>query len=412
MEPLWASVPGAVPAGRERDWEVLSRHTEGRRTRRKMCIVTTIPMPLRVFMAPHIQELSKHFDISLVSNGVASDISELLGPRVKFVCVGIQRKISLLKDLFVLVALWRFFRHRRFDVVHSMTPKSGLLAMLAAALTGVPVRVHCFTGQVWATRRGFSRWFLKNLDWLLAACATHLLADSPSQRDFLIRERVARSDQISVLGHGSVCGVDTVRFRSDPIRRADIRKHLNIPGVGVVALYVGRLNRDKGLSELAAAFRSAASRNSNLFLLIVGPDEEGMKAQVIRTVGEAAARVRFVGFTTEPEAYMAAADFFVLPSYREGFGSTVIEAAACGIPSIGSRVYGLTDAIIEGKTGLLVSAGDVAALTDAMTRLAEDGTWRVKLGERARRRVENDFATEILVDAMSRYYENILTRSG
>lgn len=366
-------------------------------------------MPLKVFMAPHIRALSEKYDVTLVANGRAEDVSSLLSDNVHFFSVRIERKISLLKDLTAFYNLWRLFRREQFDCVHSLMPKSGVLTMLAAKFAGVPLRIHTFTGQVWATRRGPARLLLKSFDQLLTACATHLLADSHSQRNFLTIEGVTRPDKISVLAQGSVCGVDTARFIPNPARREVVRIKYGIPMDAMLALYLGRLNRDKGIPELATAFSIASARCKDLHLLVVGPDEENMKELMISGVGNAAPCLHFVGFSPEPEACMAASDFFVMPSHREGFGSTIIEAAACGIPSIGSRIYGLTDAIIDGQTGLLVPVGDMDALAGAMVRLASDADLRFRLGEQALSRAVMDFPTKHLTDALTGYYERLLS---
>lgn len=375
---------------------------------RYICIVATISMPLKVFMAPHIKALSGKYKVALVANSGIEDMRSLLSNNVHFFPVKIERKISLFKDLAALYDLWKLFRREQFDCVHSIMPKSGLLAMLSSKLAGVPLRIHIFTGQVWATRRGPARLLLKFFDRLLAACATHLLADSHSQCDFLLAEGVTRPDKISVLAQGSVCGVNTVRFIPNPDRREALRIKHGIPTDATVALYLGRLNHDKGIPELAAAFLKASQQCKNLHLLMVGPDEENMKAFMINVVGDAASRLHFIGFSSEPEAYMVAADYFVLPSYREGFGSTILEAAACGIPSIGSRIYGLTDAIIDGQTGLFVPVGNVEVLAETIVRLTNDSDLRLRLGVGALNRVVRDFQTEILTDALMRYYDRLL----
>ena len=374
----------------------------------RVCIVATIPMALKVFMAPHIRALGETYDITLVANGRAEDMNSLLSDNVRFFPVRIERKISPLKDLATLYDLWRLFRREQFDCVHSLMPKSGLLAMLAAKFAGVPLRIHTFTGQVWATRRGPARFLLRSLDQLLTACATHLLADSHSQRNFLLAEGVTRPYKISVLAQGSVCGVDSARFIPNPARREVMRIKHGIPMNATVALYLGRLNRDKGIPELATAFAMASVQCKDLHLLVVGPDEENLQELIISAAGDATQRLHFAGFSPEPEACMAAADFFVLPSHREGFGSAIIEAAACGIPSIGSRIYGLTDAIIDGQTGLLVPVGNADALAGAMVRLTGDTDLRLRLGKQALSRVVRDFQTKLLTDALTGYYERLL----
>ncbi len=380
----------------------------------RVCVVSTVPWCLVIFMGPHIKALGLHCNVTIVTNGSAAplggedSLSPLLGGQVRYLSLKIAREVSLFDDLLALMALLRLFRQEKFQIVHSITPKAGLLAMIAGLLAGVPVRIHWFTGQVWATRKGPGRWLLKTLDRLLAACATHLLADSFSQRNFLIREGVVRSTQVTVLGQGSVCGVDTARFQPNPVSCSKIRAGLGIIDTAVVALYLGRLNSDKGIQELASAFLLAAQQHADLHLLLVGPDEGGMQLLVSQTLLTVADRVHFASITNEPEAFMAAANFLILPSHREGFGTSVIEAAACGIPTIGSRIYGLTDAIVDGETGLLVSVGDVVGIADAMIRLAVDQDFRRTLGRQAFMRVKRDFNQEQLTGALLDYYVRCL----
>lgn len=387
----------------------------------EICLVATVPYSLAVFMTPHIRTLAEKYRVTLVANaaggaGVAAlgtSVSfRALPASVRFQHLDISRGVSGFADVRALIGLYRLFRRHRYAVVQSITPKAGLLSMLAARWAGVPVRIHWFTGQVWATRSGWSRWMLRSMDRLLVKCATHVLADSPSQRDFLAREGVAPAARVVVLGQGSVCGVDTARFRPSADARARIRGALGIPSAEVAALFLGRLNRDKGLPELVEAYTVAARHCRDLHLVIVGADEQGARAAMQRPLADVVSRVHFVDYTDEPEAYMAAADIFVLPSRREGFGSSVIEAAACEVPAIGSSIYGLVDAIADGESGILVPTGDAAALADALIRLATDRPTRLSMGQAARRRVERYFKESQLTAALMDFYAGLELPEG
>ena len=380
----------------------------------RVCVVATVPWSLVLPMGPHIRALGLYYDVTIVANGSADSLGgedsllPLLNSQVRYRSLKIARAVSVSDDLCALMALWRLFRREKFQVVHSITPKAGLLTMIAGLLAGVPIRIHWFTGQVWATRKGPRRWLLKSLDWVLAICSTHLLADSFSQRKFLVREGVVRPTQVTVLGQGSVCGVDTARFQPNPVSCSTIRAGLSIADTAVVALYLGRLSTDKGIKELASAFLLAAQQRVDLHLLLVGPDEGGMQRMVSQALASVVDRVHFSGMTKEPEAFIAAANFLVLPSYREGFSISVIEAAACGIPTIGSRIYGLVDVIVDKETGLLVSVGDVVGIADAMIRLAVDKDFRHTLGRQALARVKRDFQQKQQTDALLDYYARCL----
>jgi glycosyltransferase involved in cell wall biosynthesis len=368
----------------------------------RICIVAVSPMTMRAFIAPHLAAMQATYQVTAVANAAGGE-PRPVGPGVVFISIPIGRRISPLSDLIALARLVRLIRRSRFTAIQSLMPKAGLLAMLAGFLTRVPVRVHIFTGQVWVTRRGAARRFFKLMDRVTAACATHVLVDSPSQRDFLIAEGVVSAEKSRVLGKGSVSGVDASRFRPNPEARKAVRERLGLPGDAVVFLYLGRLTRDKGVLDLAAAFARVATAGRDLRLLVVGPDEDGLRSRMEEALGAAVARACFVGYTDRAEEYMTAADVSCLPSYREGFGVTVIEAAACGIPSIGSRIYGVTDAIEEGTTGLMFEAGKVEDLARCMVRLATDSALRRALGARARERALRDFRAESLVGDLQRY---------
>jgi glycosyltransferase involved in cell wall biosynthesis len=280
--------------------------------------------------------------------------------------------------------------------------------MIAGRFAGIPVRIHSFTGQVWATRKGIMRLLLKNMDRLLAFFTTHILVDSHSQREFLLAEKVVSRDKSDVLANGSISGVDTGRFCSNPSERANIRKKLNMNDNDMVFLFLGRLNRDKGIIDLAQAFAVLCANYDNVHLLIVGPDEENMKPLINKICQSCAKKVHFVDYTNTPEHYMATADVFCLPSYREGFGSVIIEAASTGIPAIASRIYGITDAIEEEVTGLLHDAGDINQLTGAMKQLIDNPILRKVMGENARIRACRDFLKEKITAALLDYYQIIM----
>jgi glycosyltransferase involved in cell wall biosynthesis len=175
-----------------------------------------------------------------------------------------------------------------------------------------------------------------------------------------------------------------------------------------VILFLGRLNRDKGMLDLAAAFAAIASRRSDVVLVLVGAEEDVPFTRVQEICGVFRDRLRRVSFTPVPERYMAVADIFCLPSYREGFGQVIIEAAACGVPTVATRIYGITDAVEEGKTGLLFLAGDVAALTKNLLTLIEDQALRENMGEAARMRALELFASEKITAELVELYEKLL----
>jgi glycosyltransferase involved in cell wall biosynthesis len=370
----------------------------------RVALVVTSTLVVRWFLLGHIRKLAQSYAVTLIVNNDAPDLAALLPCRI--VSLRLERDIAPLADLRALAWLWRHFRAEPYQLVQSITPKAGLLGMLAARLAGVPVRLHIYTGQVWATRRGPMRALLKAADRLISASATQVLADSFSQRDFLVAQAVVNPAKIGVLGLGSVSGVDAGRFRPDAAKRAQLRAELGIAESAALFLYLGRLKRDKGVLDLARAFALCTDPQSQL--LLVGPDEDRLLPEVERICAACRARLHVAGYSGEPERYLAASDVLCLPSYREGFGVVILEAAAAGLPAIGSRIYGITDAIVEGETGLLFGAGDVQQLALRLRTLAGDAQLRSRMGRSARERALRDFAEERLTGALLALYRQLL----
>jgi glycosyltransferase involved in cell wall biosynthesis len=375
---------------------------------KKLCFVATIPAAVNSFLKGHIRASAQKWSVSIVSH---PEGAELLGDiKVRFVPLKIERKASPWRDLSAAVRLLMLFRRERFDLVHSIMPKTGLLAMLAGRLSGTPARMHTFTGQVWANRQGWQRMMLKICDRLVVALATHILVDSRSQLAFLISEGVLKPGQGRVIGHGSICGVDPERFRPDARVRHVIRRELEIPDTATVLLFMGRMNRDKGLLDLATAFAEIAGRKPDAVLLLVGAEEDVSFGRIQQICAPHRERLRRVGFTDHPERYLAAADILCLPSQREGFGQVIIEAAASGVPAVASRIYGITDAVEDGVTGLLVPAGDVAELTKALLALIDDQALRRKMALAAKQRTLALFASENITREQMGLYEQAMAR--
>jgi glycosyltransferase involved in cell wall biosynthesis len=389
--------------------EPFGPNSEKRALLKSICFVVSSPLIVKFFLIEQIVALSRIYHIECVTN--CGDDPAWLPERgivVPLLNLRIERAPSPIHDVRAFWTLLRYLKRNRFDVVHSFSPKAGLLAMTAAALTGIPVRIHTFTGQVWATRSGLTRFILKMLDTWTAAMATHILVDSESQRTFLLDEGVLRAGKSRVLGHGSISGVDLARFRPNSDVRAAIRIDHNVPSSAIVFLYLGRWKRDKGVLDLARAFSQLSQEHGESYLFFVGPDEDRLETQIRGVCGQCISRVRFVSYTDNPESWLAACDVLCLPSYREGFGSTIIEAGSVGLPSLGSRIYGITDAIVEGVTGLLHNPADSSELMGKMRILALDGELRRSLGAAARERSHRFFAKEALTAALLEFYAQAL----
>ena len=318
------------------------------------------------FLKPHLISLSPNVRLCVIANTSKFNLLYEYGLEVPIIFVPLERSIKPFKDFLALYRLYKIFLTNKPDGVHTITPKAGLLGMLAAWLARVPVRVHCFTGQVWITQKGIIRVLSYFSDYLIAKLATNIIIDSHSQKVFLLKHRIINEKKSIVFGSGSICGVDFNRFCPDIADRIIIRNNLGISLQSNVLLFLGRLNRDKGILDLVEAFILLSKIRTNLVLLLVGPDEGNLLEQINKRCFDLGNRFIYVDYTNTPERYMRASDLFCLPSYREGFGVSVIEAASCGIPALVSRIYGLTDSIIEGETGWFHEAGNIYDLRNSL----------------------------------------------
>jgi glycosyltransferase involved in cell wall biosynthesis len=361
-------------------------------------------MTARVFLAYQLEELAKTYDVTIFANLRGNtDIHSWLPEAVSIIDVPIHRTIKPWSDVRCFFELKRLFKKHRFALVHSVSPKAGLISMLAARAAKVPIRIHTFTGQVWATKKGVTRLILQAIDKFIAFLTTTALVDSHSQRQFLLENKVVTELNSSVLGNGSISGVNCERFKENQEVRQLIRKQMHTKNDAIVFLFVGRLTIEKGIMELVDAFSKVQKEVQNTELWIVGPDEDGTLNKIEQLNG-----VKCVSFTAVPEHFMATADVFCLPSYREGFGSVVIEAAACGVPSIASNIYGLRDSVDDGKTGILVQPKSAKLFAEAMMKLAEDEVLRLEMGKTAQNRAKEKFSQSQIAIELLALYEGLL----
>lgn len=374
--------------------------------KKKLAFVVSSPMTVEAFLLPHIVFLSADFDITVFANFAVTDKElKVLNLNVTFVSIRIERNISFLRDFLGLIQLARYFYAENFLIVHSVSPKAGLLTAVAGFLAGVPFRFHTFTGQVWANKQGPRRYFFQLLDKLIAILVTRALVDSSSQRKFLTNLSILRNSKSVVLGEGSVCGVDVRRFSPNSVYSSKIRECLGVDPGTVVITFVGRFKREKGIIDLVNAFSNIAANVEDVELVLVGPDEEGLVSEIEANFASLMQKIHILYYTDRPEEYMCASDIFVLPSYREGFGSTVIEAAACGVPSVVSDIYGLEDSIVPNITGLVFRAGSVNDLESKLLLLIDDKSLRMRLGKQAMHRARDVFSSVTLCRELYSFYQ-------
>lgn len=375
----------------------------------KICFVVSVYATINAFMKNHIKVLATEFDVSLVGNLSEDEIKEALHLGFSSCkSIPLKRNINIISDIVSVFQLIRYFRKERFYSIHSITPKAGLLCALSSYIARIPNRIHIFTGQVWATKNGVGRCIFRNLDKLIVFLNNKILVDGESQRLFLTENGVLKKDQGEVLGCGSISGVDTDRFTPNPEVRLNLRKEIGIPDGFVVYSFLGRLNIDKGIPELFKAFSELVIDHSNVFLLIIGVDEQSMLS-ILKDYPRIIEGVNFCfyGFSKEPENILQASDIFCLPSHREGFGSSVIEASCLEIPVICSDAYGLRDAFIENKTGLKHGVGDHSELKNKMEFFLLNPSRILEMGANGRKNVLTNFSSSYVSECWLNYYKSL-----
>jgi glycosyltransferase involved in cell wall biosynthesis len=373
------------------------------KNKKSLCFVASVEYSLDAFLYDHIIKLSKFYKITVITNCKTKNFLTGKLNGISVINVNFSRKISVLNDLVCLFRLIIIFSNKKFDVVTSITPKAGLLAIFAAFFNSVPIRVHCFTGQIWSNKLGLKRWFFKQIDKFINTTTTHNIIDGKAQYNFLLNEKVISKNKSFVFGNGSICGVNLEKFRPNKKARSILRKKFNIPNSAFIFLFVGRLNSEKGIYDLLSAFKKANLKST--FLFLIGPDEEniGLKLQQSRNI-------IIHDYTATPEDFMASCDLLCLPSYREGFGNVVIEAAASGLPSIVSDTYGLSDFVISKKTGFVHKVGDIDEMVRLFKMLYKDKLLVKNIGEKARASVIKDFDLNSISNYWLVFYKNRISK--
>lgn len=361
------------------------------------------------FFEPVVKDLQEqgHEIVSVSSPG--PELERLRNLGVKVYEVPMERRMAPLKDVKSLWQLISLFRKEIPYMVHSMTPKAGMLCMLAAWLTGVPRRVHTFTGLVWPTASGLSRKILMLTDWLTCACATHIIPEGQGVLDDLKNGGITRKP-MKVLGYGNVRGVDMERFslRSEVLERA---KEIKKEGV-FTFVFIGRIVRDKGINELVEAFSQLYRKYVNVRLLLVGIYEtalDPLKQDTIDRIDGIPA-IEAVGpkYGDDLLAYYAASDCFVMPSYREGFPNTVLEAGAMGLPSIVTDINGSREIIENGRNGMIIPSKDIEALFNAMEQMLTDNEKRDFMASQARTIIGERFEHRFVQRCLLEFYDEIM----
>lgn len=366
-------------------------------------------MSLDTFCRGQLKMLSEHFEVVAVSSPDVElkTIEEREG--VRTIAVAMERHISLLKDVKSLLQMIRVFKKEKPDIVHSITPKAGLVSMLAAWICRVPVRMHTYTGLVFPTTTGMKQKVLIAMDRLLCACATYINPEGQGVANDLRRFSITKKP-LHIIGNGNVRGIDADYWKNDGYDRNDLRNNLQIGKDDFVFVFVGRLVGDKGINELVAAFKQLMAEHKNVKLLLVGPYENHLDPLKPETEKEIKTNQNIIttGSQKDVRPYYVAADAFVFPSYREGFPNTVIEAGALGLPSIVTDINGANEIIFPPQNGVIVPSKSVEALYLAMSHFLESPEELKLMASNARKMVVDRFNQQFIWGELLKVYQSIV----
>jgi glycosyltransferase involved in cell wall biosynthesis len=385
----------------------------------KLIRTSTVAVSLESLIKGQLSFLQKSYDVLAVSgeDKHLEIVAEREGVRTRSVVM--QRNISPLKDLKSLWQLYWLFRKEKPLMVHSITPKAGLLSMMAAFLAGVPVRIHTFTGLIFPTRTGIIKQLLILMDKILCACATHIYPEGHGVRSDLLTYGIT-TKPLKVLANGNVNGIDLEYFEPSLFSKEQTqitRESLGIAADDFVFVFMGRLVGDKGINELVAAFelffklnrKEAISKKQETKLLLVGTfesDLDPLKLETLRII-EANKNIISVGFQKDVRPYFAISDCLVFPSYREGFPNVVLQAGAMGLPSIVTNINGCNEIIKEGENGIIIPVKNTLAVFEAMLKIIKNTDLRTHLKENARPMIASRYKQQLVWEAILEEYRRL-----
>lgn len=381
----------------------------------RMCIMTTVPITLVFFYSGLLDYLiDKGFEVTVITSP-DEQFSDKLSSRAHYAFIPMFRGISPIQDLRALVRILRVLRNGKFDIIQYCSPKAAFLGSIASWLCRVPVRLYLMWGIYYTGQAGLLRMVMKMVEKLTCFFSTHVSPDSYGNYHLAISEGLCPAGKISVVGEGSASGIDLDRFNPARLKnkRIELRSNLNIPVDSLVIGFVGRLCGDKGINELVLVFRDLVQENEKLYLLLVGPMDNEIQEfeNMVQQELEHNRNILRVGYQDKPEEFFAAMDIFVLPSYREGFGSVNIEASAMSLPVISSDIPGSRSSVLDNETGLLIPVKSAKKLKEALEILIADEGLRKRMGMAGNRWAER-FEQKSHWEKICQHRFNLLRNAG
>jgi glycosyltransferase involved in cell wall biosynthesis len=380
--------------------------------KKKLIRITTVPISLEKLLENQLRFMKENYLVTAIS----ADKERLLTfgeeEGVSTFHLELTRKITPIKDVIAVLKLYIYLKKEKPQIVHTHTPKAGMVGMLASYLAKVPNRLHTVAGLPLLESKGFKRKVLNFVEKITYSCATKVYPNSFGLKAIIIEAQFCKVSKLKVLANGSSNGIDTSFFNPENFSKEQnkiLRKELALAEEDVVFIFVGRLVGDKGINELVAAFDTLTKRFQNIKLLLVGAfesDLDPLNNQTLKMIDGNSA-ILSAGFQQDVRPYFAIADALVFPSYREGFPNVVLQAGAMGLPSIVSDINGCNEIIKEEENGLIISVKDSEAIYKAMKRVLEDSVLKNKLQNNARNMITELYEQKVVWNALLKEYKSL-----
>ena len=379
---------------------------------KKLIRITTVPLSLDKLLEGQLRFMQNNYEVIAISS--EKDYLEKIGKRegVSTYHLEMTRLITPISDLKALLKLTWYFIKTKPDIVHSHTPKAGIVGMFAAFLARVPHRFHTVAGLPLLEEKGKKRKVLDFVEKLTYAFATKVYPNSKGLEKIILTNGYCKFDKLKVLANGSTNGINTTHFSAEHFSFSEkeaLKEKLEIQENDFVYVFVGRLVTDKGINELVAAFKKLKLNHPTIKLLLVGPLETELDP-LLHTTIEAIENVKniiAVGYQNDVRLYFAIADCLVFPSYREGFPNVVMQAGAMGLPSIVTNINGCNEIIVKGENGLLIPTKDEKSLYEAMLKCMEDEAFYTVLKQNARPMIVERYEQKVVWEAVLREYQHL-----
>lgn len=377
----------------------------------KLIRITTVPLSLDKLLGKQLSFMNTYFEVTAISANPEELEKVAAKYGVKFHHIEMTRTISPLKDLIAVWKLYHFLRKEKPEIIHSHTPKAGIVGMMASWLARVPHRFHTVAGLPLLETQGFKRIILNGVEKLTYFFATKVYPNSFEMKQIIIKENFCPKDKLCVIGNGSSNGIDVTYFNEDQISLIDqqiLKKQLGIQEDDFVFIFVGRLVKDKGINELVSAFKKLKnSETQKLKLLLVGPleqDLDPLKAETLEAIHNNPDIIT-TGFQEDVRIYFSISDCLAFPSYREGFPNAVLQAGAMSLPSIVTNINGCNEIIIHEENGLIIPVKNEKALKDAMKKMLDEPEFFQKMKANSREKIVDRYSQQKIWEAILKEYQ-------